>query len=139
MQELARATQATRTEVGGLGKSMGYALENEAFRNIPAFLEKYHHIVLTEKLIRQEIQGQEINMLGKGKKDGKAVLIVGEATLRLDHRDKFAQLEENIKLVAESYPGYEIIPLVITHYARKNLLERAKEQGILVIQSFEWA
>lgn len=139
MQELARETKNTRTEVGGLGKSMGYALENEAFRNIPAFLEKHHHIVLTEKLIRQDIKGQEINMLGKGKREGKDVIIVGEATLRLDQRDKFAQLEENTKLVAENYPGYEVIPLMITHYARKNLLELAQKQGILVIQSFEWA
>jgi len=32
----------------------------------------------------------------------------------------------------------EIVPVVITHYARPQALERADEEGIIVVQSFEW-
>ncbi len=139
VKELVQEMKVTHRELAGLGKSVGYSLENEAFRALPAFLKGRYGIELTEKFIRTTIEGREINILGKGKKDGEEVTVVGEATLRLDSKNKFAQLEEHIELVAKQYPKFKIIPLLITHYATRNVLASAQEQGIIVIQSFEWA
>ncbi|MEM7531605.1 MAG: hypothetical protein AAF639_05490, partial [Chloroflexota bacterium] len=43
--------ESVRSELGGLSKSLGYALENEAYRVLPAFLEKEYGITVTERFI----------------------------------------------------------------------------------------
>ncbi len=31
-----------------------------------------------------------------------------------------------------------IVPLIITHFAHPDILKKAREQGVLIVQSFEW-
>ncbi|MCX7794620.1 MAG: hypothetical protein N2257_09500 [Thermodesulfovibrionales bacterium] len=139
---LAIALNNTRGDLGGLQKTMAYAFENEAFRVLPGILKSKFQIELTERFIREEIKGREINIFGKGKKNGKEVLIVGESKLRLEDRkdieDIFNELEEKVKAVRDEYGDKEIIKLIITHYATKGAIKKAQEKGIIVIQSFEW-
>jgi chromosome segregation ATPase len=137
IRKLAGELRDTKTEVGGLARSMAYALENEAYRALPAFL-KEHGISITERFVRTEIGGEEINLFVRGKKDGREVIIVGESELKVTSIGKLKQLERKAAVVQESFPGKEIIKLLITHYARPAVLEKAKEKGIIVIQSFEW-
>ncbi len=136
-----------RSELGGLGRSVAYALENEAYRMLPSLLERRYGITLTERLVRTEIADQEINILGKGHRDGREVLVVGEVKLRLDERRRkyggiefsvFEQLRAKIGAVRSAYPNAEIVPLLVTHFARPRILEEAEKQGIIVVQSFEW-
>jgi hypothetical protein len=143
LDETREEVKATRGDVGGLSRSVGYAFENEAYRMLPSVLKEKYGIELKEKLIRAGIGGKEINIFGRAKKDGKDILIVGEATLRLDDRrrekgDRLRDLEEKVKAVAEEYEGQEIIRVLITHYATKGFLRKAKEKGVIVVQSFEW-
>jgi hypothetical protein len=134
---LAKGLDATRTELGGLARSVGYSLENEAYRQLPGYLKERYGIEITEKMIRLELEGEEINIFAHGKKNTKDVLVVGEAELRLSSVGKLKQLEKKVSLVKKRYPG-ECIPLIITHFVRSPVLERAKEMGIIVVQSFEW-
>jgi len=138
---LAQEVRRTREEMGGLSLSFSYALENEAYRKLPDFLKRFG-IDVMERLIRTEIGGKEINFFGKAKKDGKTVFIVGEAKIRLDdtkrRRDVFKEIEEKIAAVKKEYGDEEIVPLLVTHFATKSMLKKAKEKGILVVQSFEW-
>lgn len=46
MQKLTRAMIDTRREMGGMSRSMAYALENEAYRSLPVFLEENDIIVV---------------------------------------------------------------------------------------------
>lgn len=92
---------------------------------------------MTEKMIRTELHGEEINIFGPARKNGKEVWIVGEVDVRLSSAAKLKQLEKKVSLVKKHYRG-ECIPLIVTHFARPPVLEKAKEKGILVIQSFEW-
>ena len=134
---LARGLDATRTELGGLSRSVSYSLENEAYRQLPRFLKERYHIEVTERMVRLELEGEEINIFAHGRRNGKDFLIVGETELRLSSVGKLKQLEKKVSLVKRHYPG-EFIPLMITHFARQPVLDRAKERGIIVIQSFEW-
>lgn len=140
--KLAKGLNETRGEVGGLSRSMSYALENEVYRMLPNMLKKEYGVVLKDKLIREEVGGKEINILGKAKKNGREVLIVGEAKLRLDERrdktDVFRELEEKVKAVKKEYNGANIIKILVTHYATKGFQKKAREQGIIVVQSFQW-
>jgi len=128
-----------------LGRSMAYALENEAYRILPAVLDEKYGIQVTERFVRTYIQEQEINLFGRGRRNGKEVLIVGETKLRLDERRHrkpeegiFEQLAAKAEVVREEYPGMEIVLLLITHHARPGVLQEAREKGIIVVQSFEW-
>ena len=134
---LAKGLEATRTELGGLSRSVSYSLENEAYRQLPRFLKERYHIEVTERMVRLELEGEEINIFAHGRRNGEDFLIVGETELRLSSVGKLKQLEKKVSLVKRHYPG-ECIPLMITHFARQPVLDRAKERGIIVIQSFEW-
>ena len=141
IQELTRQMVEVRRELGGLGRSMSYALENEAYRMLPAFLAEKHGIQVTERFVRTYIGDEEINLFGRGRRDGKEVLIVGEVKVRLEEgrrEDALEQLEEKARVVQEAYPGEELLLLLVTHHAHPGILQRAQERGILVVQSFEW-
>ena len=137
IRKLGIGLKLSREQLGGLAKSVAYALENEAFRKLPAFLEEKHKIKVIDKIIRAEIDGEEINIFGKVKKDGKDMILVGEAVLKLDDRKKLKLLSEKVQLVKENY-GIEVVPIIITHFAKKDILERAEKAGVIIVQSFEW-
>jgi len=144
VQKLAGGLKETRQELGGLARSMGYAFENEAYRFLPPLLKAKYGIEIKEKMIRTEIGGKEINFLCRAAREGMDVLVVGEAKLRTDEKRErgglgvFAELEEKIAAVLEEYGDVEIARIIVTHYATKGFLKRAKERGIIVVQSFEW-
>jgi len=141
IKKLAISLSLTRGELGGLGRTLGYAFENEAYRMLPKILKEKYGIDVLERFVREEIGGKEINLLGKGRKDGKELIIVGEAKLRLEDRREeeiFKELEEKIDIVKKEFGEVEILTLLVTHYASKAFLKMAKERGIIVIQSFEW-
>ena len=146
LQALTYQVIETNRTVGGLGQSVAYALENEAYRMLPTLLAKKYDIQMTERMVRTHIGGEEINLLGRGQRDGKEVLIVGETKLRLDERRTgrsghvaaFEQLVTKAQAVRTKYPDVEIVLLLVTHYARPDVLTQAQEQNIIVVQSFEW-
>jgi len=50
----------------------------------------------------------------------------------------FDQLDRQAKAVQQQYPDCEIVQLVVTHFAQPEMLQRVREHGLLVVQSFEW-
>jgi len=141
VRTLAQELKRTRQDLGGLSLSCSYAFENEAYRMLPQVLKKYG-LELEDKLIRKEIAGEEINFFATAKRNGKTVYIVGETKLRLDDTKKrddvFKQLEKKISAVKKVYGDVQIVPLIVTHFAKESMLKKAKERGIIVVQSFEW-
>ena len=146
IQTLSKRLGYLGSTVGGLGNSMGYALENEAYRMLPPLLKEKYGLEITERFIRTYVGGQEINLFGKARRNGEELLVVGESKSRLDERRKrkkkqkdiWEQLSEKVEAVREAYPDTKIIPLIITHHARPGTLKQAEEEGVIVVQSFEW-
>jgi len=139
---LAEGLSGLRQEIGGLSRTISYAFENEAFRMLPKVLKEKYNVELKEKFIRAEIGGKEINIFGKGKKDGEDVLIVGEAKLRISEWREFGEvcgeLNEKVNAVLKEYGEQNIIKIIITHFARTRFIEEARKENIIVVQSFEW-
>ena len=104
---------------------------------MPEFLKRWNGIEVIERLIRTELEGREINIFGKVLQGGKEFILVGEAVVKLDDKEKLKQVWESVQVVKENLGG-EILPIIVTHFARKELIERAKKAGIIVVQSFEW-
>jgi len=137
IRKLAGSLRRTREEVGGLSRSVAYALENEAFRQLPSFLKAEHGIDVLDRIVRAEIKGEEVNLLARAKKDAQEIILIGEAVLRLDDLSKLRKVEKKVKLVGEEFTE-DVVPVIVTHFARKKVFEKAREAGFLVIQSFEW-
>ena len=144
VRNLAIGLGETRSQLGGLERSVSYSLENEAFRHLPDILKERYGIELKKRLIRTEIKNKEFNIFGIGKRNGKDVVVIGETKLRLDERrikegrDVFKDLEEKVRIIKKEYKRKEIFKLLITHFARKKFIKEAKKQGVVIIQSFEW-
>ena len=153
MEELAQAQGRTERELrllaqelGGLSRSVSYSLENEAYRHLPAFLASHYGINLSERMVRTDVGGEEINLFAFGERNGALVVIVGETKLQLDRRrgtrDALTrildQLEEKVKVVQAVHPGREPVRLLVTHYIRPTLRSLAHERKVIIAQSFEW-
>lgn len=146
LAKLAGSIDNLAQEVGGLSRGMSYAMENEAYRLLPAFLRAHYAIELESRLIRTTLNQEEIDLFAVGSRHGQPIVIVGECKLQLDERRNnrraaerlFTQIAGKAEAIQEIYPTSEIIPLLITHYARPVILEEAKNRGVIVVQSFEW-
>ncbi len=151
LKELAQAQKQTEKEVvvltknitiinsriEGLSRSVAYSLGNEAYRKLPEYLKTHHQLVMKEKFIRKEIGGKEINIFGRAALNGEDVIVVGEAVLELDDQSKVGELEQKLESVRKEYKD-RIVPLLITHFARPKILEKAQQKGVLIVQSFQW-
>jgi len=137
IRTLVKVVDKTNTDVGGLSRSVGYALENEAYRALPGYLKNFG-VELTEKFIRTVIDGEEINILGKGNRDGQEIIIVGETELKLTSVGKLKKFERKVNTIRKKYPTKEIFKIFVTHFARPEIIEKAREKGITIVQSFEW-
>jgi len=135
--KLSKSLNTMRHQIGGLSKSMAYALENEAFRKLPVYLKTRYQIQITEQFIRTLIQGEEINLFARAELNGEEILVVGESVLRLDDYSKTEQVKKNVTVVEKEY-NQKVIPLIITHFAHPDISAKAKKENIIVIQSFEW-
>lgn len=146
VEKLTRAMTDTRREMGGMSRSMAYALENEAYRSLPAFLEEQYDITLSERIVRTDIQGEEINFFALGERNGQPICLVGESKLQLGERRRsrgeaervFEQIERKVEAVRLDYPDREIVRLLVTHYARPDIRHFLQENNIIVVQTFEW-
>lgn len=145
MQELAQAMKEIRREFGAVTASVSYALENEAYRLAPRVLAERYGVTLEEKLVRTTIRGEEVNLFGRDRRDGREVWVVGEAKLRVDvgrgrkgARDLFTQLETKVAAVRAELGDVEVVRVLVTHFATPEFLTMAQERNTLVVQSFEW-
>ncbi len=119
--------------------TVGLAPENEAYRNLPAFLEREHNLTILKRLIRHQIGGEEIDFLAEAKRGKTPVLVVGESKTTLATNDvtQLLQKAETVKAHYKKRNGHEILPLMIVHRAREKEIQNAKKKGVIVVQSFE--
>ena len=135
LEELAEAQQRTEEEIRGLTVAMkemrrtvgtlqhtvGYMLEDRACAGLPALLKADFGIEVVGRLTRDYVRvgkrNVEVNIFGKGRKDGEEVWIVGEAKTQVYERDvkQFERTVEELKTVLGEnlflvMVGYQITP-----------------------------
>lgn len=73
-----------------------------------------------------------------GNKGGRDSIIMKDSALRLTgNAKKTGQLEKKAAAVLKEYPGQEIVEILISHYTAPQVLKKAVEKGILLINSFD--
>lgn len=115
-------------------------LENEAYRSLPSIMKKKFSIEVKERFLRKyfklaEGTEVEINVLGRGMKNGEEITIVGEAKSILEGKDvdHFLEVLEELKGVIRG----QVFNIFITHSARPSVERYAIENAIQVIYTYE--
>ncbi|MBI4640256.1 MAG: chordopoxvirus fusion protein [Candidatus Tectomicrobia bacterium] len=130
----------TRTDLGGLQRSFGYMLENEAYRSLPSIMREKFGIEVKERFLRKYMKladgtEVEINVLGKGMKNGEEITIIGEAKSILEGKDvdRFLEVLEGLKDVIRG-PVFKVF---VTHSTRPSVERFAMNNDIQVVYTYE--
>jgi len=132
----------TRRQLGGLSAVVGYGLEDRAFKALPELLRRDYGIELLERLRRgylRDNEGQmlETNILGRAKKDGREILIVGEAKSQLSKGEVDRFLRR--KLARLKGVGSELFPILVTYMTTAaDVEDYARGKGLALYFSFDF-
>ncbi len=142
LQTLVREHKKTRQQLGGLSMTVGYTLENEAYKALPDLLQRDHKISVQGRLIRCYVQDRyddslEVNIFGQGKRGDTTVTILGESKSQLSRNKIDAFLNKRL----ERFRGVfeEIVPVLVTHMiSSPDVEEYARDQGIVLYYSYDF-
>ncbi|MGQ9847798.1 MAG: hypothetical protein ACUVQP_09930, partial [Bacteroidales bacterium] len=141
VKSLAKALGDTRKMVGGLSDAVGYGLEDRAIKNLPALLKERFNIDVEGRLVRRFItyngKSEEINIYGKGKKNGEELILLGEAKARLSKKHVDELLEMTARLQKYGVLSSRLFLLLITYSTKPDVEEYAKAKGVEVMWSYD--
>ncbi|MGA2467520.1 MAG: hypothetical protein ABSH06_24645 [Thermodesulfobacteriota bacterium] len=141
LRELVGEHRKTRTQLGGLSMTIGYTLEDKAFKALPALLKKDYGLIVKEKLKRKFVtdnKGQpvEVNIIGQADQNGQTSVIVGEAKSQLSKNDIDAFMRKKLNRLKGIYD--RIFPILITYMiSEPDVEEYAKGKGIILYYSYD--
>lgn len=140
--QLSKRVDQTNQHVGGLNMTIGYGLENEAYRCLPDLLRRDWQIEVTEPLRRDWLPTTagkmvEVNIVGQGQREGETLLILGESKLQLSRKYVDAFLHTRFRKIATG--GLTAFPVIITHMeAEPGVVAYARERGVAVYLSYQF-
>ena len=136
LQALVRRVDAVEERLEGISNSVGYSLENTAYKALPAILKK-EGIEVMGKLRRKYVGEYQVNIYGHGRKNGKRVLILGEVKVRPSKKEirKFKKRAEKIKMIEKAE---EALLLFVAHDFPPQVEEFLKTEGIRYFWSYEF-
>ena len=142
LRELIKEHQDTRKQVGGLATTIGYSLENKAYKVLPQLLQRDFGLIVQGRLKRgylKDNQGKEleVNIIGQALQDGKTVTIIGESKSQLSKQ----KVDEFIRKRWQRFEGVipACFPILITHMISNSSVEEyAKKKGIAVYYSYDF-
>jgi vacuolar-type H+-ATPase subunit I/STV1 len=140
VKKLTEEHKKMREQIGGLSHTVGYILEDRAFKGLPGILKRDFGIESVEYLKRDYIEispgkYEEVNIVGRGKKDGEDVWIVGDCKTQLKKRDvdEFISTIQKIEKVIE---GKKIL-ITVVYQASPDVRKYVEEKGIRLYFSYE--
>ena len=132
----------TRKQLGGLSMTVGYTLENEAYKALPRLLKRDAGLTIKGKLNRQYVtdnKGQyiEVNIVGEAAKNGKKIFVVGEGKSQLSKNDVDDFIRKKLNRLEGVFAN--IFPVLITHMiSSPGIGEYAKKKGIALYYSYDF-
>ena len=142
LEKLIQEHGETRKQLGGLAMTVGYTLENEAYKALPRLLKKDSRLTVKEKLKRQYVldkKGQhiEVNIIGEAARNGKKVMIIGEGKSQLSKNDVDDFIRKKLKRLEGVFR--EIFPILVVHMTSgPEVEEYAREKGIVLYYSYDF-
>lgn len=147
LQHLSKEHINTRKQVGGLATTVGYTLENEAYKALPKLLERDYGLIVQGRLTRSHVaddrgQHREIKIFGQGliqsgSENGQPVTIIGESKAQLSRNHIDAFIIKRLKRFERVFST--LFPLLVTHMTSSvEVEEYAKTQGIALYYSYDF-
>ena len=140
VKKLTEEHKKMREQIGGISHTVGYILEDRAYKGLPGILKRDFGIESVDYLKREYIEispgkYEEVNIVGRGKKDGEDVWIVGDCKTQLKKRDvdEFISTIQKIEKVME---GKKIL-ITVVYQASPNVRKYVEEKGIRLYFSYE--
>jgi len=141
IRSLTITVRRIQKELGGLSHSVGFDLENRAYKALPKLLKEKFGLEVKDRLLRKFIEypegkEEEINIFGKAKKNGKIVYIIGESKTHLSLKDvdKFKKRITRIEKVIKE----EKFPIFVVHSASPRIVKYAEDNGFSVFFSYDF-
>jgi len=134
LNKLIKRVDIIEERIEGISNSVGYSLENNAYRNLPTLLKK-EGIEVEGRLKRRYYEENQLNIWGEGKKDNKTILILGEVKVRPSKKeiDKFIRL---VDMIANKEKK-EAFSVFVAHDYHPNTERYLREKGIKYYWSYE--
>ncbi len=142
VDRLTEAMDDTRKQLGGLAMTVGYTLENAAYKVLPTLLQEDFGLLVQNRLKRDYVtdtQGRtfEVNIFGDAIQGEESVKIIGESKSQLSIPDINRFIKRRLEPLRAVFA--QVFPLVITHMTSGPDVEAyAKEQGIALYYSYEF-
>ena len=140
LEKLVREHRKTREHLGGLTHTVGYILEDRAYRGLPQLLERDFGLHLLAPLRREYVElspgrYEEVNILGRARKDGRELLVMGECKSQLKKAD-IDRFLRAVRRVEKVLPGERVL-IVVTYQASPPVKDYAEKRGVRVYFSYE--
>jgi len=128
-----------REDVGDLSHTVEYILGDRACAALPSLLKEELGMEI-EELKRDFIETspnryEEINIIGKGKKDGTPVWILGECKTQLKKKDIDSFLKK-VSRIEHLFPGEKIF-VAVTYQTSPQVRHYTEEKGIKLYFSYQ--
>lgn len=142
LEELISEHTETRRQLGGLAMTVGYTLENEAYKALPRLLKENLGFDIKGKVKRQYVRDNrgeyiEVNIIGEALKDSRRITIVGEGKSQLSKNDVDKFIKKKLRRLTGMYT--EIFPLLVVHMTSgPEVEEYAREKGIAIYYSYDF-
>ena len=140
VDKLTKGLGELRREVGRLSEVVGFGLEDIARVILPGWL--YRHLNVKVEELRREfflVEGEEVevNLFGKGFREGEEVLVIGEVRSRIYGSDVNRFYWKVVKSLEKLYPDVKIIGVLFGYLVHPSARKKAEELGLYVVASYE--
>ena len=141
-REMRQEQREMRQEIGGLAMTVGYRLEDEAFRALPALLARDHGLEVQGRLRRAYVtdargRALEVNILGAARRDGQEVTIIGESKAQLSKNKVDEFIARRVHALREVFA--HVFPVIVTHMISEPDAEAyARDAGVAVYYSYDF-
>ncbi len=131
-----------RKQVGGLSMTIGYTLENAAYKALPHLLNRDYGLQIDGELTRRFVEDNqgdhiEVNIFGQARRNGETLTIVGESKAQLSKNDVDSFLRRKVQRLQGRYPN--LFPLLVVHMTSEWDVEAyARELGVAVYFSYQF-
>ena|SRR3989338_4344631 len=143
IKKLTKTVKNVQKNLGGLSHAVGYHLEDRAYKTLPLLLKRDLGIEVEGKLIRRFFvygrgKKDEVNIYGRGIKDGKEVVIIGESKSQLskDDIDDFLDIVDRVTDYTKSADKENVL-IAVSYSVEPEIEEYAKKKDIKVYWSYE--
>ena len=135
--KLTHRVEVVEDRLEGISNSVGYSLENEAFKALPALLQERHGIAVQGRLVRRYVGDRQVNIFGRARHDGHEVVVIGECKVRPSRKevDRFLKITQRL---AEQLGWEHMIRLFVAHDFPPIVEEHLRDRDVLVFWSYEF-